>query len=86
MRDPPELAAEMMKPYGGAMDIWEVGKDVGNVRNNKPELLHCLSLKIGSLIRDAISGTRSLPKASKAPLQWRYRPRRGGYVCAVQRA
>ena len=26
-----ELAAEMMKPYGGAIDIWEVGKDVGNV-------------------------------------------------------
>jgi hypothetical protein len=28
-----------MKPYDGAIDIWEVGKDVGNVRYNKPELL-----------------------------------------------
>jgi hypothetical protein len=25
-------------------DIWEVGKDVGNVRNNKPELLDCVAL------------------------------------------
>ncbi|WP_174826005.1 SOS response-associated peptidase family protein, partial [Reyranella soli] len=22
MRGPPELAAEMMRPYGGAIDIW----------------------------------------------------------------
>ena len=44
MRGPPELAAEMMKPYGGAIDIWEVGKDVGNVRNNKPELLDRVAL------------------------------------------
>ena len=39
MRGPPELVAEMMKPYGGAIDIWEVGKPVGNVRKNTPELL-----------------------------------------------
>lgn len=44
MRGPPELAAGMMKPYGGAIDIWEVGKDVGNVRNNKPELLDRMAL------------------------------------------
>jgi len=44
MRGPPELAAEMMKPYGGAIDVWEVGKDVGNVRNNKPELLDRVTL------------------------------------------
>jgi hypothetical protein len=29
----------MMKAYSGAIDVWEVGKEVGNVRNNKPELL-----------------------------------------------
>jgi len=29
----------MMKSYGGAIDFWEVGRDVGNVRNNTPELL-----------------------------------------------
>jgi putative SOS response-associated peptidase YedK len=44
MREPPELAAEMMRPYGGGIDIWEVGKDVGNVRNNKPELLDRVAL------------------------------------------
>lgn len=35
----PNVAAEMMKPYGSAIDIREVAKDLGNVRNNKPELL-----------------------------------------------
>ena len=44
MRGPPDLAAEMMKPYGGAIDIWEVAKDGGNVRNNKPELLDRVAL------------------------------------------
>jgi putative SOS response-associated peptidase YedK len=39
MRGPPELAAGMMKPYAGAIDVWEVGRDVGNVRNNRPELM-----------------------------------------------
>jgi putative SOS response-associated peptidase YedK len=39
MREPPERAAEMMKPYGGAIDVWEVGAAVGNVRNNQPELM-----------------------------------------------
>lgn len=44
MRGPPELAADMMKPYGGAIDIWEVGKAVGNVRNNTLELLERVAL------------------------------------------
>ena len=39
MRGPPELAADMMKPYGGEVEIWEVGAAVGNVRNNGPELM-----------------------------------------------
>ena len=39
MRGPPELAAGMIKPYAGAIDVWEVGRDVGNVRNNRPQLL-----------------------------------------------
>ncbi len=39
MRGLPELAAEMMKPCGGAIDVCEVGADVGNVRNNRPDLL-----------------------------------------------
>jgi putative SOS response-associated peptidase YedK len=39
MRLPPEAAAGMMKPHAGAIDVWPVGKDVGNVRNNRPELM-----------------------------------------------
>jgi putative SOS response-associated peptidase YedK len=39
MREPPERAAEMMEPYGGAIDVWQVPSDVGNVRNNRPELM-----------------------------------------------
>jgi putative SOS response-associated peptidase YedK len=38
MRGPTGLAAEMMKPYGGAIEAWEVDAAVGNVRNNRPEL------------------------------------------------
>jgi putative SOS response-associated peptidase YedK len=44
MRGPPELAAEMMKPYGGAIEAWEVGAEVGNVRNNRPELMERVGL------------------------------------------
>ncbi len=29
----------MMKPYDGIVEIWEVDKTVGNVRNNRPELM-----------------------------------------------
>jgi putative SOS response-associated peptidase YedK len=39
MRGPPELAARMMKPYGGAIEAWEVGSEVGNVKNNRRELM-----------------------------------------------
>ena len=39
MRAPPELAAQMMKPYAGAIDIWAVAPDVGNVRNNEAKLM-----------------------------------------------
>jgi putative SOS response-associated peptidase YedK len=44
MRGPPEIAAEMMKPYGGAIEAWEVGAEVGNVKNNRPELMERVSL------------------------------------------
>ena len=40
MRGSPELAAELMKLYAGAIDVWEVG----NVRNNKAELLDRIAL------------------------------------------
>jgi hypothetical protein len=34
----------MMKPYGGAIEAWEVGAEVGNVRNNRPELMERVGL------------------------------------------
>jgi hypothetical protein len=34
----------MMKPYGGAIEAWQVGPDIGNVRNNRPELLDRFAL------------------------------------------
>ena len=40
----PKLAADTKRPDGGAIDIWEVGKDVGNVRNSTPELHDCVAL------------------------------------------
>lgn len=39
MRLPAEAAAEMMQPYAGTIDLWEVGQAVGNVRNNRPDLM-----------------------------------------------
>jgi hypothetical protein len=44
MRGRPELAAEVMKPTVGSIDFREVGKDVGNVRNDRPALLDCAAL------------------------------------------
>jgi hypothetical protein len=38
------MAAEMMKPYSGAIEAWEVGADVGNVKNNRPELMERVGL------------------------------------------
>ena len=29
----------MMKPYAGDIEAWEVGAEVGNVKNNRPELM-----------------------------------------------
>jgi putative SOS response-associated peptidase YedK len=34
MRGTPDQAVEMMKPYAGAIERWEVGAAVGNVKNN----------------------------------------------------
>jgi hypothetical protein len=28
-----------MKPYAGAIETWEVGSEVGNVKNNRSELM-----------------------------------------------
>jgi putative SOS response-associated peptidase YedK len=39
MRSTPDQAAALMKPYAGAIETWEVGAEVGNVKNNRPELI-----------------------------------------------
>lgn len=44
MRGPPELAATMMNPYDGPIDVWEVSASVGNVKNKGPELMERAAL------------------------------------------
>jgi putative SOS response-associated peptidase YedK len=44
MRGPPEMAADMMKPYGGAIEAWEVDAAVGNVKNNRAEPMERVAL------------------------------------------
>jgi len=44
MRGTPEQAAAMMKPYAGEIEAWEVGAEVGNARNNRPELMERVGL------------------------------------------
>lgn len=44
LRGPTEIAAAMMKPYQSAIDVWEVDAAVGNVRNNRPELMDKVAL------------------------------------------
>ena len=44
MRGPPDQAAELMQPYGGEIEAWEVPAEVGNVKNNRPELMERVGL------------------------------------------
>jgi putative SOS response-associated peptidase YedK len=44
MRGTRDQAAEMMKPYAGEIEAWEVCPDVGNVRNNRPDLMDRVGL------------------------------------------
>ena len=39
MRAPADVAAGTMKPYAGAIEAWEVSSAVGNVRNDRPDLI-----------------------------------------------
>jgi hypothetical protein len=34
----------MMKPYAGAIEAWEIGAEVGNLKNNRPELMERVGL------------------------------------------
>lgn len=40
----PNEAAVLMTPYAGAIEAWEVGAAVGNVKNNAPELIERVGL------------------------------------------
>jgi putative SOS response-associated peptidase YedK len=44
MRGTADQAATLIKPYVGAIEAWEVGAEVGNVRNNRPELMERVGL------------------------------------------
>jgi putative SOS response-associated peptidase YedK len=44
MRGTPDQATALMKPYAGEIEAWEVETEVGNVRNNRPELIECVGL------------------------------------------
>lgn len=44
MRGTPDQAAALMKPYAGAIEAWEVGAEVGNVKNNRSELMERVGL------------------------------------------
>ena len=44
MRGAPEQAAALMKPYAGKIEAWEVSAEVGNVKNNRPELMERVGL------------------------------------------
>ena len=44
MRDTPDQAAELMRPYPGEVEVWEVGSEVGNVKNSRPELMERVGL------------------------------------------
>ena len=45
MRGTPEQAAAMTKPYAGEIEAWRVGPEVGNVRNNRPELMERIAMR-----------------------------------------
>jgi putative SOS response-associated peptidase YedK len=40
----PDEAATLMVPYAGAVEAWEVSSEVGNPKNNRPELLDRVGL------------------------------------------
>ena len=44
MRGSPDQAATLLTPYPGMIEAWEVGADVGNVKNNRPELMERIGL------------------------------------------
>ena len=42
--DPAQLPVDLLRPYeADGMKVWKVGSDVGNVRNNNPDLVEPIS-------------------------------------------
>ena len=39
MRGSRDQAVTLLTPYPGMIEAWEVGADIGNVKNNRPELM-----------------------------------------------
>jgi hypothetical protein len=48
VRVKPEQASTMMTPYAGDIEAWEVGAEVGNVKNNRPELMERVAVRESS--------------------------------------
>jgi hypothetical protein len=66
MRFTPDQAAAMTKPYAGGIEAWEVGPVVGNVRNNRPDLMDRVRLLYACNVRFASEvGHWCSPKASQ---------------------
>jgi hypothetical protein len=42
-------AVTLLTPYPGMIEAWEVGADVGNVKNNRPELMERIGLLLALL-------------------------------------
>jgi putative SOS response-associated peptidase YedK len=40
----PDQAVTLLAPCPGMIEAWEVGADVGNVKNNRPELMERIGL------------------------------------------
>jgi putative SOS response-associated peptidase YedK len=53
MRSTPDQAAAIMKPYAGGIEAWEVGPVVGNVRNNRRDLMDRVRLLYACNVRFA---------------------------------
>ena len=49
MRGTLDYAAAIVKPYVGDIEAWEVGPDVGNVRNNRPDLMEPVAAAAGKV-------------------------------------
>jgi putative SOS response-associated peptidase YedK len=44
MRGTPDQAAALRKPYAGEIEACEVGAELGNVKNSRPELMERVGL------------------------------------------